>query len=303
MDTTEVKNQVVKAQLPSDQTLLHHREQVDMEARNLIHELNIVNTTLKLGSIEREQKEDFIYKKLYYLAEEIKQKHYHDKSMRELYYLITNDPLPYAPEVSSLPVYPDKYKMFTKSPPNPKVNLFLANMATTLNTMNPKDVQRRLSDPTKDGPKEILESFVSHTHREKGFEMGSEKTCKNCWNDVMRPIFMMTIEMLTVELKARAEQILTLTKTGHLTPEDAISLAGYISKVIHKMEKMLESTISEKKGKKERKGLTKTDWIKLVESLFQLMVDVINEIMMRYVKMSKMRLAIQNDEKLSPFMA
>jgi hypothetical protein len=267
------------------------KNKIDMEARQLIEELRQINQTLKLGSVAREQREDHIYQRLYFLAEQIKHKHYQDKSLRELYYLITNDAsLTTPPEVSKLPVYPDKYHMFTKFPTTPKTNIFLSQMAKTLHTMNPEQIHKRLVQPDQDGAKQVLESFVSHTHREHALKMGAKQTCKHCWEEVMRNIFIMTLEMLTLEMKSRAEQILQMTQKGDLTSEDAVELTQYITQVIHQMEKMLPESQKKKK--------TKGEWIQAIESLFQFMVNIINEIMMRYFQMIRMKSAIQKQDKL-----
>jgi hypothetical protein len=267
------------------------KNKIDMEARQLIEELRQINQTLKLGSAVREQKEDQIYQRLYFLAEQIKHKHYQDKSLRELYFLITNDSgLTSPPEVAKLPVYPDKYHMFTKFPPSPKTNIFLSQMAQTLHTMKPEQVHQRLVQPDQDGAKQVLESFVSHTHREHALKIGAKQTCKHCWEEVMRNIFIMTLEMLTLEMKSRAEQILQMTQKGDLTPEDALDLSQYITQVIHQMEKMLPESQKKKK--------TKGEWIQSIEKLFQFMVNIINEIMMRYFQMTRMKAAIQKQDQL-----
>jgi len=267
-------------------------EDVDEESRRLITELTSIQNTLKPGSAEREQREDAIFKRLYQLAEIIKHDHSHDPRMREMFFLITEQVIPApAPEVEQLPVYADEYKLFTRTQPQPKVQIFLEQMALDLKTMTPDEVRENLSDPSRDGQKEILNSFMGRCNRENWMKDGADHTCKNCWDEVMQRVFLMAAEMLTLEMKKRAEQIIQMTKHGHLTTEDARELAKFISKVMKKTEHLLETSEKRKKTKKE--------WIFLVESIFRLMVNLINEVMMRYFKMLKVKAAVRNSQTIN----
>lgn len=231
------------------------------EVRLLLQELQAVQR-LKSGSVERQQKEDRIYDRLYDISNAIKT-HSRDPAMAELYTKITGEQLPRT--VNRLPIYTDEYKLFTEYPTTPKTELFLSKMGRDL-----AGIEARKE------PKELLKTFVSKCDREQWLERSADMTCKHCWNEVMQHMFMMVIEMLTVELKQRAHQIRTMTEQGYLTEIDAQDLAKHMDKIIYETEKLLDKA-SKHKHKKE-------EWILLIESLFQLMVGLINEIMSRYMQ-------------------
>lgn len=258
------------------------RAALDQEARSLVAELHQVTTTLKAGSAEREQHEDRIYQRLYELAELIQTRHATDPALQELRFAITQrGAAAEARSVKRLPVYTDEYKMFTQSPTNPKVQMFLEKMATDLQALPRDETQRLLADQTIDGPKDVLRTFVSKCQRERWLKDSAKITCKNCWDEVMRSVFMMTIEMVTVELKQRSHQIRIMTERGYLTEVDAMDLVKHVEKIIREVEHLLR--------KSERRKLSKTEWIALIEALFRLLVGLVNELMMRYVQFINFR--------------
>ena len=258
------------------------RVAIDQEARMLVADLHKIHGTLKPGSIEREQREDYIYKRLYQLAETIKARHPRDPKLQEIYFAITNDGAPQeSVTVRRLPVYTDEYKMFTQSPTTPKVQLFLEKMATDLKSLPEDETRRLLSDQTIDGPKEVLRSFVSKCHRERWLKESAEITCHGCWDEVMHFVFMMSVEMLTLELKQRSKQIRLMTEKGYLAEVDAMDLIQHIEKIIRETDRMIAKAEKPKKSKRE--------WIELIESLFRLLVGLVNDLMMRYVKFMAFR--------------
>ncbi len=258
------------------------RMALDQEARSLVAELHHVNTTLKAGSLEREQREDKIYQRLYELAELIKSRHPTDPGLQELQFVITQQgAATEAVSVKRLPVYTDEYKMFTQSPTNPKVQMFLEKMATDLQALPREETQRLLADQTRDGPKDVLRTFVSKCQRERWLKDSAKITCKGCWDEVMRSVFMMTIEMVTLELKQRAHQIRVMTERGYLTEVDAMDLVKHVGKIIREVEHLLR--------KSEKRKLSKNEWIVLIEALFRLLVGLVNELMMRYVQFINFR--------------
>ncbi len=249
----------------------------------LVEDLHRVHETLKAGSVEREQREDYIYKRLYELAEAIKTRYPNDPKMQEVYFAITDDDRNVKSDsaiVRRLPVYTDEYKMFTQSPTTPKVQVFLEKMATDLNALPKEQTQRILSDQVRDGPKEVLRTFVSKCQREEWLKSASKNTCHNCWDEVMRHVFGMTIEMLTLELQQRSRQIREMTMKGLLTEVDAMDLIKHIEKIIQEANHLI---------RKSEKKQSKNSWIELIEELFRLIVGLVNEIMMRYVKFMTFR--------------
>jgi len=255
------------------------REAIAVEARNLASELNAIQSTLKLGSKEREEKEDQIYERLSQLAEEIKANHSKHPRMTEIFLAITGSPVPST--ISKLPIYTDKDRLFTQSPTTPKVTLFLEQMAENLRSLPPDRIQETLMNPEKDGPKELVQSFIHSAEREKWLNASAKETCHHCWNEVMQRIFIMAVEMVTVELKQRAHQIRTLTEQQFLTEEDAVYLIKLISQALNKTEVLLKEADSAKKSKQV--------WIDLIESVFRLVINLVNELMMRYVQLVKLR--------------
>ena len=95
---------------------------------------------MKSGSIEREEREDAIFKRLYQLADRIKEDHKNNPQLQEIFFLIMDQRVNGPPEVPKLPVYTDEFKMFTRSQPRAKVQIFLEEMAVDLKTMSSQDV-------------------------------------------------------------------------------------------------------------------------------------------------------------------
>lgn len=239
---------------------------ISQKTRMLIDELQTVQTTMKLGSVEREQREDEIYRQLYDIAEHIKTDGSLAKKpeMKDIYARITGDTI-----VSRFPVYTDEYKMFVQHPEDPKTRLFLEKISG--NTEQPTD--------------EILRSFVSKCGRKGLLEHSRRDTCTSCWSGIMRQIFRRMIQILTVELKRRSEQIKAMTEAGILTEVDMKDLVKHIESILHKTSKLV--TRSEKHIK------SKEEWIELNETLFQFMVDIVNDLMMRYVEYIRVKKQIK----------
>ena len=253
------------------------RKAVDAEARKLIDELYSINKTLKPGTIERERKEDAIYQKLHTLAEMIQKKNWTQGNMQELYQLITNK------QMKKPTLYSDDYNMFTQYPDDSNTHLFLQEMVTDFKIMKPEEAQNLLSDPSIDGKKEILKSLLQNCQREKILHKGVASTCKDCWPDILRKIFFMVSEMLTVELQNRSHQISVMTKNQQISTQDAIELSGLLKAVTEKLDAMIN---------RADKITKKKDWITLVESIFQLLIYMVNEIMMRFVMSQRAQLAL-----------
>jgi len=256
------------------------REKIDIESKKLIDELIVMNKTMKAGSIEREKREDEIYRKLYEFAELIQKHNWTQKNMRHLFYLITNQKLK-SDEKSDWnfdDLYTDRHKMFTRFPDDTKTHLFLEKLHESTKTLTPEQIKQILNDPNIDGKKELLEAMTENCARTKLLHEASHKTCSSCWRDVMRSIFFMLSEMLTVELKTRSHQILKMSENKEITTQDAVELSELLREVIKKLEHYIT---------KSDKVISKKEWIELIESVFLLMIQMINEIMMRYVLTKK----------------
>jgi len=263
------------------------RNEIDAEARKLIDELYTINKTLKPGSIEREQKEDVIYQKLHTFADLIQRKNWTHKNMQELYHLITNKHL------KKPTLYSDDFSMFTQYPDDAKTHLFLEEMVKKFKIMKPEEAETLLKDPSIDGKKEILKALLQNCQREKILHKGVESTCKDCWQDILRKVFFMVAEMLTVELQNRSHQILLMTKNQQISSRDAIDLSGLLKIVTEKLDGMIN---------KADKIIKKKDWINLVESIFQLLIYMVNEIMMRFVMSQRAQLAMSENQPVQILM-
>lgn len=244
------------------------RQEVDLEARKLIDELYQINKTLASGSIEREKREDVIYHRLYALADMIQQKHWTQKSMQDLYYLITNK------NVAPPTLYDDDFQMFPRYPDDPKTHMFLEEIVKRYKLMKPEEAEALLRDPAIDGKKEILVSLMQNCQRATILNQGAAHTCKDCWKDILRNIFFMVAEMLTLELQNRSRQIESMIKTRDITSQNALELTKLLNMVAQKLDVFIMTA---------DQIVKKKDWIQLVEGVFQLLIYMINEIMMKFV--------------------
>ena len=212
--------------------------------------------------------------------------------MKELYFIIRNEKLPEKPKNESFPIgtmeYTDPHHMFTKFPSDTKTHMVLEEIVQALHSKSPEEADQILSDPGKDGKKEILESLIANCQRKKAFEKGAKTTCSQCWRETMHNIFFMVSEMLVVELKNRSHQILTMLGRGDITQEDALDLSSMMAEIIKKMHKLVKRSESSKMEKKE--------WNEIIEATFQLLIDLVNELMMRYVLTNKVKNSIVNQQ-------
>jgi len=259
-------------------------DDIDMEASQLLDDLYKTQKTLKAGSIEREEKEDFIFKRLYQIAEVIKTQDVRDQKLRELYQLITNEQLPDQTVMQEyngiLPIYSDRYQLFTRYPAHPNTYLFLKELVKSIH--QDADIESIMNNPSQDGAKELLYSLVSNCQRMKGLENAQNSTCSRCYDQAMKQIFFMVAEMLTVELQSRSEQILNLLHSHELTRQDGIELQELMSHMISVVQKMVKSLDNHIE-------ISKSKWIEIIESMYRLIVNLINEVLMRYMITSKVR--------------
>ncbi len=264
------------------------RQLIDSETTKLMDELYRVHQTLKPGSAEREHQENHIYERLFLLAELIKRKNWSDQHMRELYHLITKEHLPVP--LNRHPVYGDEFKMFVKYPPDVKTLLFLRKL--TADSIPKDQMDQLLSDPNKDGQKELLYRMLTNCQRANLLTKGVNHTCSNCWKQVGSNIFFMTIEMLTVEIRARSEQVLEMLQKKEITTQDAKNIGAIMNKTEYSANKLLNQAEKTKR---------KQDWVTLIESAMKLIVQMINEILMTYLIRNKIRDAVANNEPVEFF--
>ena len=272
-------------------------EALDEEVRKLVLDLHTVQTTLKIGSLEREQKEDSIFQRLYEIAETIKTQYPDDPRMSKIYALIMpEEDKKSVVNIDKFPVYTDSFGMFTKTTTNPRLNFFISRMAEDLKVGTPEQIHNHLSNPHKDGSKEILQSLWSNVHRPEWLKSSARDTCKSCWNTVMHRVFFMMAEVVTAEMRTRAHQVISMTQQGQLTLHDAKDLSLYIENVVKKIEELLDHATKKTHKHKE-------DLVNLVEALFRLMINTVNEIMMRYVKLLHFKNSVKNMQMMEQLSA
>ncbi len=267
------------------------RRYIAKDAQSLMAELHQVIKNLQPGTPEREAKEDFLYQKLFVLADLIKKKNWTDQNMRELYQIITNEPLNPVRTVAALPVYSDEGQVFSVFPAHPKTRFFLETLVSDMKLMPSNDFQSLMEDPTRDGPKEVLNLLVANCSREKILHTGATHTCQNCRKTVFRDVFLMITEMVTVELQSRSRQVKDMTEKRIITRQQSESLSKILAQSVVKIESLVERG----RKKQEKSG---PFWVDLVEQMFQVMISFINEIMMQYFVARQVQMAIEQGREL-----
>jgi len=269
-------------------------DSIEQEARDLTIKLKQIQTTLEPGDPIREKEEDAIYQRLFELTEMIKSNYKEGEvtpKTKEIFFLITNEPLSDAPLIKPgqqvVPNYTDRHGLYPRSTPNPKVQLFLEHMAQAGKVTDEKKVDQILTDRSIDGQKELLFRFRKMCNRSKAMEKCSEESCSSCWKEVMPTIFLLLSQVVTSEILNRMDQVKSLLRNGDLTPDDAKYLFHFINKSRIETENVI-------KGVSRKKPKNKRQWVHQVESLYMILIQMINEIMMRYVVLLKFRATIQS---------
>lgn len=267
---------------------------IEKEARDLTLRLKQLETEKPTGDPVREEEEDRIYQRLFELTEAIKTNFKHGEvtpKTKEIFFMITNEPLTDAPLIKAgqqvVPNYTDKYGLYPRSTPNPKVHLFLEAMTKAGKLMEEKQFERILQDTQIDGQKELLFRFRKMCNREKSLKKCASESCSTCWKEVMPTVFLLLSQVLTTELLNRMEQVKTLQQNQDLTPADTRYLLNFIDLSRQETEAVLEQV-------RVKKPSSKGQWIHHIESLYLIMVRMINEIMMRYIVLLKFRATVQS---------
>lgn len=249
-------------------------EAIEAASRRLIEELNRLDQTYKSGSAEREERADQIYDELYRLAEHIRTRHSDNPRMREIYLIITETPLNRDYPVRKLPVYTDEFRAFTRSAPNPRVLMLLQHMAQEVGAQTPEALAVLSRDPNRDPQKELMEMFIHQCGRAKLLKRASAQCCHNCWHKTLSHMYYLAVELLQVELLRRTKQVQTLVKAHKLPETEAQHVINYFLTVADKVGKLTRQMEAHKRK-------TKQDWIKYVEAVYQIIVNLINELMTR----------------------
>ncbi len=241
---------------------------------------------LKEGSAEREHRQDAIYARLSELATEIKSSPQasSDPESRELYHLITQTPLVQSgPTVARLPIYTDEHKMFVRTKQDPKVQVFLGQMATGLRLApSAQAVEETLGSVFLDGSKVLLERAVFSPRRKKWLKSASKTTCTGCWTSIMRHLMRLLGENFALEIKRRSTQVRQMLARNHLSRADAVSLLKDMDRAVVKVDKIVQTAFYDKLRSRQ-------EWVEMAESIYAASIGVINELMVRYMHMTKMQ--------------
>lgn len=256
--------------------------EIDNQVNILMAELNEVQNTTKVGSAEREQKESVIFNELNRLTDQILHTPSPTPKQREVFFMLRNHALPHK-EVVQLPVYPREQEgMFTKSLITPQVRVVVEQMARDLTPAASEHVQTELAEPTRDGVKTVMLGVLSNPNREQWFKDHRKKACKKCWSHVSKRLFQVLAEMTVVDIYKRVKQIEQMVQDYTLTESDALELGHVLQTAIVKVDKLVEKTSKQK-----------TVSEKSIIQLFQIMVENINDLTMRFVTLQRLHEQLQ----------
>lgn len=249
-------------------------------ARKLVLELQEIQANYPEGSPDREAQEDVIYQQLNKIAADALQTNKPDAKTKRLYFMIRQEPWPDA-AVTTLPVYPKaQQRMFTKSRVTPHVHVLLNQMAQDLQVADEKDIQALWEDPQQDAGKALLTAMLRRPDRKNWLKAHKKQCCKRCWRHVLSKLFQMLVEVVLLDLRQRVHQIEGLLQTKTLTEVDARVLATQLHESLAKVQKLTER-------------LTPVT-PETIEELFQIMVDNVNQITNRYVRLQEIHKKIQD---------
>lgn len=253
------------------------------KARQLVLELQDIQANYPEGSPDREAQEDVIYHQLNELAAEALHTENPDTETKRLYFMIRHEPWPDA-KVTKLPVYPEaQQRMFTKSRMTPHVHVFLSQMAQDLQVADGKDIEVLWDDPRQDAGKALLAAMLQRPDRKQWLKAHKKQCCKRCWRHVLDKLFQMLVEVVLLDLRQRLHQIEGFLQTKTLTEVDARVLATQLHESLGKVQNLTERT---------RPVTPET-----IEELFQIMVDNVNQITNRYVRLQQIHKSIQNSDE------
>jgi hypothetical protein len=237
------------------------------QARDLVRELSSINST---NPPHKEQLKDQVFLRLSNLARKIERErskgNTNDK-IEEIYLLISNNPKNINKKVGALSSYGDVHKWFVKPEPTIGTNMFLKQLATSFNGKN--GINTTLD------PKELVYQSLYNCNRQNWLNKASDITCKSCWNEIMNSFFIITAQTFTVELNSLENKIEELYKNRKLTTENTEYLVTYMAKNIKKFSTIVRRATNNKDKSKE-------EWTELLESLFMVIVRIMNEMTNRY---------------------
>jgi hypothetical protein len=241
---------------------------VSEKAKDMVRELEMVHQ--EKNSPEKEKKLDTIYKNLIDLSRNIKREKKLGNSRvdtDELFFLITN--MPNASRVQAFDNYGDTFDMFLDDNPSEKTTTFLSKMSVLLNNKDPVAIKN---------PKEIIYQALHNCQRKTWLENTSEDTCEHCWATIMEETFIMSSKTFTVEIQAQLVKIQEMFEFKRITLEDSVFLEKVIANTLIEVSKLVDTV------DKQKKTMTKQQWTMVLESLFLVIVQMTNEIMLTLVK-------------------
>jgi hypothetical protein len=290
--STQTELREYASQVPfANISTLHKSKEIELEAQQVLHSLSELKKRQDLSGAELIEREEVLYKRLHELTNDVV-----DFSQRKEKYTDKHQSLDGKVElletvarghkqttVEKLPVYTDEWNMFTRFPIDESLQEYILQMMSSMKTVPSETAVRVVQDARRDGNKDLLQTMLHSNKREEWFDQSSKKLCTGCWSHVLPQLFQMVSELMVVEFRKRLRQIVTMVNKRDLTSTDGYKLAKEFSNALKVMNKLVDQSQDQKKIKRKK------DWTEMIRKLFTIIVEFVNELMMRYVLLAKMK--------------
>jgi hypothetical protein len=186
----------------------------------------------------------------------------------ELYFLITGEAI--AKTKPGKLRRSDTFDMFVNAPPSVKANMFFRKMDMQLNRNS--DVHATMMQPS--GVQTVVYRSLFNPRREEWLQHSCQNVCNSCWQEMFREVFQLTARTVLVELTSLSRKLVDLGSSASLPLAEIKSLDRVLGKSIEELHRLVDAA-----GKD---GIdTKSGWVQLLERLYQLMADTMNNFMMK----------------------
>lgn len=234
-------------------------KEANKKAKSLVRELQTSGIT--------EDEKDIIYKELIELSSRINNAHNNGvstSSSKELQFLIQSP-------------YSQNDKMI-------KTFMFMKRMSAGLN--NDPDPHNTVMQ--NNGIDSIIYKSLHNCNRSKWMNMAEEKTCDNCWSDVMSDLFANVGKTFANEMTVQLSKIQEMQDQKVLPIEDYRKLTQIMHSSSGKFEKLVENVT--------QNTPTNNEWLSIIESLYQLVIYTNNSILFSYAKSSSLNSNMKNNK-------
>ena len=254
---------------------------MDTKAKELLRNLSHIQSKLKIGDPEREREEDLIYKEMYSLAQSVSDQFKTepqkvDNESLDFYFLVHHKQLAHMKQRVSYPVlYQDEDQLFPRKTASPKTLFFTKQLAEQVAHMTPEEISKVIQNPKVHAPRELFRKLMFHQGRTHALKESENQMCKGCRKELVQQLWQLMMEILLIELDARSQQLFQWYKEHNITREDYVELTDIFNKVLDQVE----AIINDFKPKE----------IADLEFIFMLMIQMINEMLMRFVMMQQVK--------------